>query len=474
MSGRINAARLLTGLPPRSQKKVREVLAFAECHLSGMDRRSGDSYARHGLEVALALREATNDATLLSVALLHDVPLHPDGDVLLRQSPLSPAEQRLALRMHHLRRLHIDENTKDLDAFLAAFSADERLILLRMVHRLNDVRHLRVFSVSLRRRIAHETLHMYTAVAGRLGMHAWRTEMEDICFRFLHPRIARSLERKFAAYRSLDRACLRHVGSFLRRKMRKHGLQCVVGFRIKGHYSTYRKMILKDRRFEELTDRLALRIIVENSMDCYKTLAIVHGIMHPIPGKLKDYIGAPKENGYRSIHTVVFPLRGVSEQPIEIQIRTGAMHRICEFGLAAHGEYKNLLYTLDAGPARVDLLRNLESLREEARSPGQFEQVLRHYFRDDHLVVFDSSNNLFHLKSPATALDFVAFSSSREISCLKQIRVNGRKLPFGTLLKSGDTVEASFGGSRTIMSTWSSYCRHHLTQKRIRAALRGS
>ena len=233
-------------------------------------------------------------------------------------------------------------------------------------------------------------------------------------------------------------------------------------------------MVIKDRRFEELTDRLALRVIVDSTMDCYKALAVVHGVMHPIPGKLKDYIGAPKENGYRSIHTVVYPLPGVTEQPMEIQIRTRVMHRVCEFGLAAHGEYKNLLYTLDAAPSRVHLLRNLESLREEARSPGQFEQALRHYFRDDHLTVFDAFNNLYHLKGPATALDLVTFLFPGKISSLKHVRVNGRILPIGTLLKNGHPVEACFGKKRTISRAWSSSCRHHLTCRRIRDVLQSS
>ncbi|MDD5751813.1 MAG: hypothetical protein PHS73_04835, partial [Candidatus Peribacteraceae bacterium] len=173
----------------------------------------------------------------------------------------------------------------------------------------------------------------------------------------------------------------------------------------------------------------------------------------------------------RSVHTVVYPLPGVTEQPMEIQIRTEEMHRTCEFGLAAHGEYKNLLYSLDAGTSRVHLLRNLASLREEARSPERFEETLRHYFRDDHLAVFDAENHLYHLKGPVTALDFVATAHPKRLPFLKTIRVNGRERPFGTLLRSGDTVEAFFGRARSVSCVWFSACRLRGTKAGIRAVL---
>ncbi|MDD5103260.1 MAG: HD domain-containing protein [Candidatus Peribacteraceae bacterium] len=471
MLPRISAARLLRGLPIPTRTHVRSVWAFARTSLSRIARRSGDSYAQHGLELALVLRESTTDPALLSAALLHDVLLHPSGLGLLQRSPLTAEERNLAGQLHALRRLHLDENTRDLDAFLRAFAEDERLLILRMAHRLNDVRHLRRFTLALQRRIAHETLHIYTAIAGRIGMHTWRTEMEDICFKFLHPRIAKSLERKYAVYRAIDDACLHHASLFLKRALHGSRITCAVSFRKKGIYSTYRKMVLKRRAFEELTDRLAIRLVVPDRDDCYRALGVVHRSMHPIPGKLKDYIGAPKENGYRSIHTVVYPLPGVTEQPMEIQIRAQEMHAFCEFGPASHGDYKHSVYSLDSGRSRVHLLSNLEALRSEARSPHQFEEVLRRYFRDDHLAVFDGENNLYHLKNPATSLDLICLAFPKKFPHLARLRINGRHRPFGTPLRDGDTIEPSFAHSRTITPAWIPSCRHQLTKRKIREAL---
>ncbi len=453
---------------------VRRARSFARTHLSSLLRRSGESYAAHGEEIARALSEITDDASLRAVAHLHDVLIHPEGERLLRTSPLTAGERELVRRMHTLRRLHIDEKTKDLDTVIAAFSSDERLLPLRMAHRLNDVRHLARFAPGLRRAIARETLHMYTAIAGRLGMYAWRYEMEDLCFSYLYPTISKHLRGKFLRMKKLDDVCLRHARTFLLRHLREKGIDCDIDSRIKGLYSTYRKMSLKRRSFEEITDRLALRIIVSSLDECYLALSIVHARMHPIPGKLKDYIGAPKENGYRSIHTVVFPLPGVTEQPLEIQIRTRDMHDRAEHGVASHCDYKHFLYSLHCPPARVHLFRNLESLREESRSPQQFAVALRQYFRDDHVPVFDVQNNLFHLKRPATVLDFLCLAKDRRLPRLKGVRVNGRMSVLHAPLHDGDTVEPFYARTRTVAKEWLSACRHARSRRILRSLLRAS
>lgn len=446
-------------------------LKYGREHLSALHRRSGEDYAQHGAEVAVVVKEFWPQANLSSVAALHDLLVHDDGDALLRRAPLSNDEKELVRRMHALRRLHIHINTRDLDTVIDAFARSGDILPLRMAHRLNDVRHLQRFPPALRREIARESLHMYAAIAGRLGMQRLRQEMEDLCFRCLHPVTAASLSRRFEGSHKLDMACLDHTRRFLQDAIAAQGVTCVIERRIKGLYSTYRKMIIRRRQFHDLTDRLALRIVVDDIDACYRVLGIVHNAMRPMPGKLKDYIGAPKENGYRSIHTVIFPLPGVTEQPIEIQIRTRAMHEECEYGSASHEEYKSRLYSLHDRPTRVNLLRNLLSLRDEARTPKQFETALRQYFREDRLMIFDHQGNLYHLRKPASAMDFCVHAYGSRCRRFKGVFINGRARPPQTPLQDGDTVHATFGRATSLTQEATAWCRQASLRRRLAADL---
>lgn len=448
---------------------VEQVYAFALAHLTNLKRRSGENYAAHGLAVALTMRELSQEPLLITVALLHDIFVHPNGVTLLKASPLTSEEQKLVEEMHALRRLHTDIHHDDLDAMISAFTHDPRLLLLRMAHRLSDVRQLKHFKRDLKLMIARETLHMYAPIAGRLGMHAWRHEMEDTCFPILLPRAATALKSRFFKSSALDQACLRHAQRFLEDRLRQARVQATIDTRIKTLYSTYRKMVVKGRAFNELTDRLALRIVVEKLEDCYIALGIVHTVLHPIPGKLKDYIGSPKENGYQSIHTVIYPLPGVTEQPIEIQIRTRRMHDECEYGLASHTEYKEQFRSaLSGAPARVELLRNLEILHGHARSPKAFEEALRTYFSDAFMPVFDDQNRLYSMRSPLTALDFICHVYGKRCKSLKAVYINGRLQPPGAHLKSGDMVKPVFGRTILIKAVWAEHCRQVAGKELIR------
>lgn len=464
-------AELTAGLPAGARRRLEEVALFGEKNLEGLRRRSGETYAENGRNVAVILREISNDPELLSVAVLHDLLVHPRGKDILREAPLSPRQRRLVRSMHDLRGLRIDRRTADLDRVIEAFIAEADLLPLRMAHRLNDVRRLKHFSPAVRKSIARETLHMYAPIAGRLGMTAWRREMEDRCFPVLQPESAHTIRQLFSRREKADRLCLELAERFLARKCKEAGISASFEARMKGHFSAYRKMALKRRSFDELTDRLALRVIVPRLEDCYRVLGVVHASFHPMPGKLKDYIGAPKENGYQSIHTVVYPLPDVSDSPIEIQIRTGAMDRACEWGIAAHHEYKRRLYGLTDAESRVDLLRNFRQLREEALTPGQFEEALRQYFREDLLSVFDQRGKLHHLQTPATALDFALRISGKKCAELQEILVNGRARPLGTPLKNGDTVGAVFGSQCRLDSRWLRHCQYESSKALIRSLL---
>lgn len=458
-------------LPKAGRKRVLEVSRLCSEYLKEIPRRNGDNYAEHCHSVAVALTEITEDPSLITVALIHDIQVHPRGDGILKKIHLTPDEQNLVTEMHELRRLNIDAKTKDLDRVMEAFASDPRLLWLRMAHRLNDVRQIRTFSKKLQKQIGQETLHMYAAIAGRLSLHAWRHEMEDICFHVVQPEIAASLERQFSLHHTNDERCLTHVRDLLLRQLRKHDIKADITYRTKALYSTYRKMVVKRYRFHELADRLAVRVVVDTLDDCYRALGIIHSALHPIPGKLKDYIGAPKENGYRSIHTVVYPIAGTTEYPVEIQIRTHDMHRQCEYGSAHHADYKHSLYAFSGREAHVDLFSNLFMLREAARSPDQFERALRNYFDESRITVFDPKNNLYHFSVPVAALDVVCHLAGNRSKYLSGIRINGRSAPPDALLKDGDTIEPRFGRHIQLKPTWLKACRKTATKRLLKKLL---
>lgn len=433
-----------------------------------MPRYGREAYADHCWSVAMIASELTDDVTLLSAAALHDLLLLPDGKRMLRNAPVSADTRRLIRGMYRLRNLNIDASRADLDRFIAAFTSEPGLLLLRMAHRMHDVRKLHSLPEPLRSKVAAETLHMYTAIAGRLGLHRWRTEMEDTCFAALHPEEYRNIKKLYDKHADADAFCLRHARTFLRRHLRKAGIDAQLDTRRKGLYSAYRKMIIKQRPFRELTDRLAVRILVDSAEDCYRALGVVHSVMHPMPGKLKDYIGAPKENGYRSIHTVVFPLPGITQHSIEIQIRTKDMHNECEYGFASHGRYKDAVHMLDRRHTMVNLLRNVQLLHAEAHSPKHFSDALRTYFRGDHLLIFDQRNHLTHIRAPATVLDYACSLHGDRCRRLAEARVNGRIAPFDTPLSDGDTVELRFGRTVTNTGSWIVACQQKATRKMVK------
>ncbi|MDP3975315.1 MAG: HD domain-containing protein [bacterium] len=342
----VHSSTLAQGFQKSEQRHLKQVYSYAKRHLSTMGRRSGENYFQHGTEVANTLKELSNDPNLIEVAILHDLLIVPNGRELLRDAPLSRLQKRLVHGMHILRRLHIDERNVDLDLVIRKFSREGRLLLLRMAHRLNDIRHLHRFTKSVRNEIANESLHMYTVIAGRLGLHKWMQEMGDRCFELLQSKLHRMVSKKFAETAEIDKKLIEFSSSFLTHKLKKEGIPFRLESRIKSLYSSHRKMLSKRKNFREIDDRLALRVIVRTEQDCYRTLEIVHANMNPSLKKFQDFIRKPKANGYQSLHTTAYPLSGNRKQPMEIQIRTEEMDRECEYGIASHTDYKISNYGL--------------------------------------------------------------------------------------------------------------------------------
>ncbi|MBD3327967.1 HD domain-containing protein [Candidatus Peregrinibacteria bacterium] len=459
---------IVENLKEGDAENIKKAADFSFKYLSNIPRRSGESYFQHGMEVAGTLKEVSNDPKLLRVGLIHDLYVHPQGKKLVNELGLSADDKSLIQGMYGLRRLHIDKKTDDLDHVVNTIIRDPRLVIMRMAHRMNDVRNLERFSERMARNLAGETLHMYSAIVGKLNMNIWRREMEDTCFKWLYPESANSIQYQMDRVKKMDEACLIYASEFLHRKLGEHGLKVKISSRIKGVYSAYRKMLIKNLNFGELYDRLAIRILVDKEEDCYKALWVVHKYMNPVFGLMHDYIGMPKENGYQSLHTVVHPLSGVTDRSMEVQIRTHEMHSTCEFGVAAHGNYKKVNYSLTRPGARVNLLRNLSVMKQGIESVDKLDVVMQQQYIGDHMLVFDNNNNIHYVPKPSTALDFVCTIHGAKVNRLKEVRVNGRKQSMGTLLNDGDTLEVSFSRQKVLKRNWKDYCEGRFGRELVR------
>jgi len=282
-----------------------------------------------------------------------------------------------------------EHRREDLQRFLGSMSTDIRVIILRLGLRLAELEGYAGSNGPEHHPIAQETLDLYVPLAGRMGMGALRTQLEDICFRLLEPVVYGELERNLTPIRAEDDVCLELLKAGVRDMLKEHGVEAQISGRRKGLYSLYRKMQRLQRPLEEVMDRIGLRIIVSSVEECYAVLGLLHNRFRPVAGTFDDYINLPKENGYQSLHTCVYPVPDISHKPVEFQIRTEGMNRQAEFGIAAHWLYKSQDEAALDSEQQLQWLRSLLPQHTRASSHAEFIEGLHRQVFDDRLVVFD-------------------------------------------------------------------------------------
>jgi len=266
---------------------------------------------------------------------------------------------------------------EDLRYFLKSISGDLRAVILRLGLRLAELERLADQDDGEHHDIARETLELYVPLADRMGMGVLRTRLEDVCFRILQPAIYDELARSIEPIRAEDGACLELLKQGMKYLLRQNGIDCTIHGRTKGLYSLCRKMCRLKCSLKDIMDRIGLRIIVSSVEECYAVLGLLHTHFRSVPGAFDDYIGLPKENGYQSLHTCVYPVPDISRKPVEFQIRTETMHREAEFGIAAHWLYKSEAEAKVHSDRQLQWLHSLLSQRERAASHSEFIECLR-------------------------------------------------------------------------------------------------
>ena len=429
-------------------------------------RASGDPYFSHPVEVAGILTDYKLDGMTIATALLHDTVEDTVATLQQIQDSFGPEIAKLVDGVTKLSTLELrSEKTKQAENFrklLLAMSSDIRVLLVKLADRLHNMRTLNFLKKpDRRRRIAAETMEIYAPLAERIGMHRIKEELEDLSFAELHPEARESINARLEFLRAKAGNLIPDITEELTARLRDAGIEANVAGREKRPYSIWRKMQKYNVGFEQLSDIVAFRVLVDEPMQCYQTLGIVHQHYPTVPGRFKDYISTPKRNQYRSLHTTVI---GPRNQRIEIQIRTHKMHEVAEFGVAAHWSYKQHM----AGDAGYRWLQELLEILEQTDSPEEFlEHTKLEMFRDQ-VFCFTPTGEVIDLPRGATPVDFAyAVHTAIGDSCVGA-KVNGRVVPLRSELANGDQVEILRAKEPSPNPNWESF----VVTGRARSAIR--
>ena len=431
--------------PKADLKILQRAYDIADEHHRGQLRKSGDPFITHPLAVATILAELGMDTTTLVAALLHDT-VEDTGYTLEDVKRDFDAEvAHLVDGVTKLDKVKYGDaaEAETIRKMIVAMARDPRVLVIKLADRLHNMRTLRFLRPDKQERIARQTLEVLAPLAHRLGMNTVKWELEDLAFATLYPKRYDEIVRLVAERAPSRDTYLARVVERVSADLRAARVKATVTGRPKHYYSIYQKMIVRGRDFTDIYDLVGIRILVDSVRDCYATLGVVHATWQPVPGRFKDYIAMPKFNMYQSLHTTVI---GPEGKPVELQIRTLAMHRTAEYGIAAHWKYKetkNEVASPAAAQGGEDLLwlRQLLDWQRETQEPGEFLESLRFDLGSREVFVFTPKGDVIALPSGSTPVDF-AYAVHTEVGhrCIGA-RVNGRLVALESPLENGDTVE---------------------------------
>ncbi|MGZ3788485.1 MAG: RelA/SpoT family protein, partial [Bacteriovorax sp.] len=346
---------------------------------------------------------------------------------------------------------------------VVAMAKDLRVIIVKLADRMHNMRTLQYVSDEKQKKIAQETLDIYVPLASRLGINSVKSELEDLCLRFLKPEIYYRLAEKVSMKKSERDNYIREVITNIKEKLLEYSLHAEVKGRPKHFYSIYKKMTSRGVDFEQVQDLLAFRIIVSNITECYKALGIIHSSFIPIPGRFKDYIAIPKVNNYQSLHTAVI---GPGAERIEIQIRTNEMDEVAEAGVAAHWKYKEGLAGKTA--PKLDWVQELLEYNKNTDNNREFLDVIKNDLDLDGVFVFTPKGDVRELKYGATPLDF-AYEIHTEVGhhCVGA-KINGKIVPLRHILKSGDSIEILTSKTQSPSKDWLNIAKSSKARSKIK------
>ncbi|KAF0123116.1 MAG: GTP pyrophosphokinase [bacterium] len=421
---------------------IEKAYVFSAKIHQGQVRLSGEPYLIHPLEVAGILADLKLDVATIATGLLHDAvedtyaTLEEIGKLFGKDiSPLVDGVTKISKITFGT---HEEQQAENFRKMLIAMAKDIRVILIKLADRLHNMRTLEYHSPKKQKEIAKETLDIYAPLANRLGIGWVRAELEDLSLQFLEPEVYYDLMKKVVERKKEGNAYIHEVKTIISNRLAEYNLKDHVEGRLKHIYSIYQKMKKQNIEFDRVYDLIAFRIILDSVQECYEALGIIHSLWKPVPGRFKDHVAMPKANMYQSLHTTVIGPHG---ERVEIQIRTGEMHRIAEEGIASHWKYKEGKDIGKKTDREFAWLRRLLEWQQDMKDPREFLESVRVDLFPEEVYVFTPKGEVKEFPRGATPLDF-AYSIHTDVGhkC-NGAKVNGKIVPLKYELKNGDTLE---------------------------------
>lgn len=434
-------------LPAVNEERIRAAYEFADKAHAGQKRLSGEPYIRHPLEVTNILVSLKPDEDSIIAGLLHDV--IEDTSINLDEIKSLFGENVIPLLkgLEKLGKVYYrgeERQIENLRKMFLAMAKDIRVILIKLADRLHNMRTLQYLNKEEKqKRIAQETLNIYSPIASRLGIYKIKNELDTLCFKYLYPNDYDRLTDELAEIIGRQNTTIKNSKSILLKTLSTAGIKASVEGRIKNSYSIYRKLRQKGRNYvSELYDIFALRIVVDTEAECYQVLGLAHKHWTPLSRRFKDYIAIPKSNGYQSLHTTLIGLcPKLHNQPIEIQIRTKEMNDVAELGIAAHWHYKEQKGSVDIDQDKLAWVRNLVDLHENLKSNSEFIESLSVDIFHDRIFVLTPNGDVMDLPYDATPVDFAYAIHTNIGHCCRGAKANNMIVPLDYKLKNGQVVE---------------------------------
>ncbi len=432
--------------PKTNEALLNRAYVYAMKAHGEQQRASGDPYFSHPIEVAAILTDLKLDDATIAAALLHDT-IEDTATTRVEIDGLFGHDiGTLVDGLTKLKKLDLvtkeAKQAENLRKLLLAIASDVRVLLVKLADRLHNMRTLVYMPVEARRRVAEETLEIYAPLAGRMGMHAMREELDDLAFCELYPEAYEVVSGRLNELADRHKHLIAEIEQQLTKKLADRGIAAKVLGRRKRAYSIWRKMERKSVGFEQLSDIFGFRVIVKTVADCYQALGIVHTTWPMVPGRYKDYISTPKANDYRSIHTTVI---GPGKQRVELQIRTTEMHELAEYGIAAHALYKDGAGSptelLSRESSAYAWLRRTIELLAEGSNPEEFLEHTKLELFHDQVFCFTPKGKLIALPRKATPIDFAYAVHTDVGNTAIGCKINGQIAPLGSEIINGDEVE---------------------------------